>query len=193
MPAQPQLRLTPQEYLIRERRASFKSEYRNGEVLEMAPASRRHILIATNLSAELGAQLKKKPCTVYISALRMKVNATGLYTYPDVMVVCGAPQFDEDDEQLETLMNPTLIVEVLSPSTEDYDRGSKFGQYRTIPSIQEYLLIAQDRCHAEHFVKQPDQSWLRSEASRMEEALALASIGCTLALAEVYDEVDFTS
>ncbi|HEY0544149.1 MAG TPA: Uma2 family endonuclease [Pyrinomonadaceae bacterium] len=178
----------PEEYLELERAAEFKSEYFNGEIYAMSGASRRHALIVTNLVADLGRQLKKLPATVYSSALRVKVNPTGLYTYPDVIAMCGEAQFS--DEQKDTLINPNIIIEVLSESTKDYDRGGKFEQYRTLESFKEYVLVAQDKPHVEHFVRQPDNRWILTETNRMEDSIELSSIGCTLALTEIYDKVD---
>ena len=135
---QPKLRFTPEEYLAIERRAECKSEYFNGEIFAMSGASPQHVLIVTNVVSELRWQLKKRPCTVYSTDLRLKVSLTGLYAYPNVIVVCGKPEFENDHE--DTLLNPTLIVEVLSDSSKDYDRGGKFEQYRTLESFTEYVL-----------------------------------------------------
>jgi Uma2 family endonuclease len=184
----PKVRLTPEEYLAIERHATYKSEYVNGEVFAMSGASPRHVLIVTNVVAELRQQLKQRPCTVYSTDLRVKVRPTGLYTYPDVIVVCDQPQFD--DEQRDTLLNPTVLVEVLSESTKDYDRGGKFEHYRTLTSLAEYVLIAQDKYHVEHFVRQPDNRWLLAETNRLDDTIHLPSIACDLALTEVYDKVE---
>ena len=181
-------RFTPEEYLALERKAERKSEYFNGEIFAMSGASPQHVLIVTNVVAELRGQLKTRPCTVYSTDLRLKVSAAGLYTYPDVIVVCGEPQFDDDHK--DTLLNPTLIVEVLSESTKDYDRGGKFEQYRMIESFVEYVLIAQDKPHVEHFVRQADNRWLLSETNRMKDTIELTSIACNLILTEVYDKVE---
>jgi Uma2 family endonuclease len=121
--------------------------------------------------------------------MRVKVSPTGLYTYPDVVVVCDEPQFE--DAHVDTLLNPTLIVEVLSPSTEDYDRGTKFEHYRTLPSLQEYLLISQDKIHVVHYLKQPDATWVLSETTRQEDHIQLPSIVCDLSVAEIYAKVSF--
>jgi Uma2 family endonuclease len=188
MTSQAKVRITPEEYLAIERQAAYKSEYFNGEMFAMSGASPRHVLIVTNVVAELRRQLKQRPCTVYSTDLRVKVSPTGLYTYPDVIVVCDQPQFN--DEQKDTLLNPTLIVEVLSESTKDYDRGEKFEHYRTLTSLAEYVLIAQDKPHFEHFVRQPDNRWLLAETNRLEDTIHLPSIACDLALAEIYDKVD---
>lgn len=181
-------RFTPDEYLTLEREAERKSEYFNGEIFAMAGASPRHVLIVTNVVSEFRGQLKTRPCTVYSTDLRLKISATGLYTYPDVIVVCGEPQFNDDHK--DTLLNPTLIVEILSESTKNYDRGAKFEQYRMIKSFVEYVLIAQDKCHVEHFVRQAGNRWLLSETNRMEDTIELSSIACNLMLTEVYDKVE---
>ena len=188
MTSQAKVRLTPEEYFAIERQATYKSEYCNGEMFAMSGAIPRHVLIVTNVVAELRRQLKQRPCTVYSTALRVQVSSTGFYTYPDVIVVCDQPQFH--DQHKDTLLNPTLIVEVLSESTKDYDRGEKFEHYRTLTSLAEYVLIAQDKPHFEHFVRQPDKRWLLAEANRLEDTIYLPSIACDLALAEVYDKVD---
>jgi Uma2 family endonuclease len=184
-------RLTAQEYLERERAAEHRSEYWAGEMFAMAGASEAHNLIVTNVSGELRAQLKSRPCKTYSSDMRVKVEATGLYTYPDVVVVCGVARFEDDHR--DTLLNPTVIVEVLSPSTEAYDRGEKFAHYRRIASLTDYLLAAQDKVRVEHFVRQPDDQWLLSEVSDLHASLAIVSIGCMLQLAEVYEKVDFAA
>ena len=154
----------------------------------MTGASREHNLIVTNVVAELRQQLKRRPCQVYPNDMRVKVDASGLYTYPDVVVACGETRFE--DEQVDTLLNPTLIVEVLSASTEAYDRGEKFEHYRKLGSLAEYLLIAQDRPHLEQFVRQPDGHWLLSEWHGRDSVARLPSNDATLALAEVYDKLD---
>jgi Uma2 family endonuclease len=188
MSSQAQKHYTPEEYLALERQAQCKSEYYAGEIFAMAGASRWHNLIVTNVLRELSLQLKGRPCTTYPSDMRVKVSPTGLYTYPDVTVVCGEAQFE--DNQQDTLLNPTLIVEVLSESTEAYDRGGKFAHYRKLTSLMEYVLITQTKPHIEHYVRQPDNRWLLSEVDSLPDAIHLPSIDCHLALAEVYDKVD---
>lgn len=188
MSSRPKEYVAPEEYLALERKSEYKSEYFDGEVFAMGGASPRHVLIATNVASELRAQLKQRPCTVYSADLRVRVSPTGLYTYPDVVVVCGNPRFADD--QRDTLVNPTLIVEVLSKSTKDYDRGEKFEQYRTLESLKEYVLIGQSKHHVELCVRQPDNSWLLSETNLTEESVELESIGCILRLTEIYDKVD---
>lgn len=189
MPSQPKPYLTPEQYLALERTAAYKSEYFRGEMFAMAGASPMHVLIVSNIVAILHGQLRHRPCTVYSTDLRVKVHASELYTYPDVVVVCGDLQFDDD--QQDTLLNPLLIIEVLSESTKDYDRGGKFTQYRKIPSFAEYVLVAQDECHVEHFVKQAQGGWLLSETNRLEDTFILSSIECRLPLSDVYEKIRF--
>lgn len=187
--AQP--RLTPEDYLATERSAEFKSEFFNGEIFAMSGASQSHNTIVLNVGAELRQQLKKRPCKAYVNDMRVKVNLTGLYTYPDVAVVCGKAQFD--DAHFDTLLNPTLIIEVLSDSTEAYDRGRKFEHYRKLESLVEYVLIAQNRPHVESYRRQPDQQWLLAECEGLDGIVHLPSIGCELALAEIYDKLELSS
>ena len=186
---QPQVGLSPEEYLARERRAEIKSEYHDGEVFAMSGASRAHNLIVTNFVRELSLRLRDRDCEVYPSDMRVKVDPTGLYTYPDVIVVCGEPAFE--DEHVDTLLNPTLLIEVLSESTEASDRGKKFEHYRKLEMLQGVVLVTQDEAHAERFTRQPDGQWLLGEASGLEAALHLASIDVTLPLADIYDKVLF--
>ena len=191
MSAVPQPFLTPQEYLARERRAESKNEYLRGEVFAMSGASREHNLIATNVAAELRQRLRERECEVYQGDMRVKVSPTGLYTYPDVTIVCGEPEFE--DAEVDTLLNPRVLVEVLSPSTADYDRGRKFTHYRRLPSLREYLLISQDRPLVEHYVRQGQDEWLLTERSLLEDTLVLPSIQCQLPLSEIYLKVRFPS
>ncbi len=187
--AQPQERLAPAEYLALERAASTRSEYVGGEIFAMAGASRQHNLITGNVIRELGSQLRRKPCEVYPSDMRVKVASTGLYTYPDVVVVCEEPAFE--DAELDTLLNPTVLVEVLSKSTADYDLGRKFEQYRTLPSLREVLFVAQGSVHLVHCRRQSDDTWILSETRDANERLAMTSIGAELPVAEVYAKVRF--
>lgn len=180
--------ITPEEYLSRERYAEHKSEYVAGEIFALAGASERHNLIVGNVFAGLHAQLRQRPCKVYASDMRVKVQATDLYTYPDVVALCHEARFD--DNQQDTLLNPMLIVEVLSESTERYDRGKKFAHYRKLESLQEYVLIAQDTYHIEHYIRQPDNQWLLSESDNVQDTIHLPSIDCHLAVADVYDKVE---
>ena len=183
------LYLTPQQYLALERASEERSEYLDGEMVAMTGVSRNHALIAVNLGRELSSQLLDRPCEVYASDLRVQVSPTGLYTYPDVVVVCGEPRFE--DEQLDTLLNPTVLIEVLSPTTESYDRGKKFEHYRTLDSLAEYLLVSQDHPRIERYLRQNDGLWLFGDAAGLDAVLTLPSIGCDLRLAGVYAKVRF--
>lgn len=191
MSAVPKPFLTPEEYLARERRTETKSEYLLGEVFALSGASRKHNLIATNVAAEFRQQLRDRECEVYQGDMRVKVSSTGLYTYPDVTVVCGEPEFE--DEEVDTLLNPNVLVEVLSASTADYDRGGKFTHDRRLPSLREYVLISQDRPLVEHYVRQRQDEWLLTEVSSPQETLVLPSIECRLPLSEIYLKVRFAA
>jgi Uma2 family endonuclease len=181
--------MTPEAYLEFERASEMKHEYFGGEVFAMTGASRNHNRIVANMLASLHGQLRKRPCEVYPSDMRVKTRSTILYTYPDISIVCGEPQFE--DEVLDTLLNPTVIIEVLSPSTERYDRGRKFQHYRTLLSLQEYVLIAQDSYRIERYLRQPNDEWLFSDFTAINSTLELTSIQCQLALADVYEKVTF--
>jgi len=189
MSAQPTF-LTPAEYLELERRAEYKSEYLQGEMYAMAGASRRHSLIVTNLLREISQQLKGKSCEVHGGDLRLRVTAAGLYTYPDVVVACGEIQFADD--QKDTILNPVLLIEVLSESTRDYDRGRKFQYYRTLLSLVEYLTVAQDEPHVEQWTRQNDGRWVLTEFGKMSGIIPLVSIPGVLPLTEAYDKVEWT-
>src|SRR5437016_2130566 len=189
MSAVPKRLLTPQEYLAQERRADFRSEFLGGEVFAMAGTTFEHCLIKDNLAREAGYQLKDGPCRVVTSDLRVKITPTGLYTYPDIVFVCDKPQFE--DETLDTLLNPRAIVEVLSDSTEKYDRGAKFRHYRQIASLQEYVLVAQDQALMERFVRQADESWLLTVFADLGRIFEFTSIPVRVPLAEVYRGVPF--
>jgi Uma2 family endonuclease len=180
--------LTPEAYLILEREATTKSEYFNGQMYAMAGASRAHNLIAGNIFGELRSQLKARTCETYINDMRVKVSPTELYTYPDVVVVCDEPLFE--DAELDTLLNPTVLIEVLSSSTEAYDRGEKFAQYRQVESLSEYILVAQNCVRVEHYLRQGTQ-WLLTEFSKHDDVLNFVSIGCELSLREIYAKVEF--
>lgn len=179
--------LAPEEYLEIERRAETRSEYLDGEMFAMAGASIEHNAIVANLLGELRQQLKRRPCQVFPSDLRIHIPATGLYTYADVVVVCGEPRLE--DSHLDTLLNPALLIEVLSPTSEAYDRGKKFEHYRSVEWLAEYLLVAQDAPRIEQYLRQPDGRWLFTAVSGLEATIALPSIQCELSLAEVYDKV----
>jgi Uma2 family endonuclease len=179
-------RYTPEEYLALERKAEWKSEYRNGFITAMPGASRKHNLIALNFSAVVWNQLEDRPCEVYVGDMRVRTSPTGLYTYPDVVAVCGEPMFLDDE--LDTLLNPTLIAEILSPSTEEYDRGEKFDDYRTLKSLKEYVLVSQDRILVERRQKL-GRKWVSTEYRSIEDTLILDSIGCAVPLRRIYAKV----
>lgn len=175
--------LTPEQYLAFERSSEERHEYAGGEVLAMTGGSLAHNLIVGNLVAELRSALRSRGCFVCPSDMRVKITASERYTYPDVTVVCGEPELE--DEQRDTLLNPTPLVEVLSDSTESYDRGETFAHYRRLPSLTDYLLVAQTEILVEHFARQPDGSWLLRTYGPG-ETLALPSLGCELLLSEIY-------
>ena len=183
----PKTFITPEQYLEIERKAEFRSEYYNGEMFAMSGASWPHSLIVAHLTRELSQQLRQRPCSVVSQDLRVRVKATGLYTYPDVVVVCGEPQFSDDKP--DTLLNPSVIIEVLSPTTEAYDRGRKFGHYRAIESLREYVLVSSDIVSAELFVRREDGQWTLTAADKMEDAIEIPSVQCRLALADIYEKV----
>lgn len=190
MTAQPTPYLTSDEYLALERASEAKHEYLAGTMDAMAGGSARHNRIAGSSYASLYAQLRQRNCTVYSSDMRVKSVQTGLYTYPDLTIVCGHEQFEDRKE--DTLLNPTVIIEVLSPSTEKYDRGKKFRHYRSIFSLREYILIAQDSYRVERFSRQSDHTWIFSEATDLDDTLTLSVIQCGLALRDIYEKVDLT-
>jgi len=180
--------LTPQEYLYLERKNEWRSEYCNGEMYAMSGASWTHNIIVNNIAFELTNQLKGRPCYVLVSDMRVKVTKTGLYAYPDVIAICGEAILE--DEYVDTLLNPVVIVEVLSKSTEAYDRGAKFDHYRAIESLQEYVLVSQDKFLIECYSRQSDNQWLLSIANKSADSITLPSIQCSLTLTKVYDRVD---
>ena len=172
-------RLTEAEYLEIERAAEVKSEFFDGEMFAMAGGTPQHSLIGSNLIREFGNHLENSPCLAYNADLRIKVDASGLCTYPDLSVICGPLQFAEGTD--DTVVNPTVLVEVLSTSTEAYDRGRKFEHYRQIPTLQEYLLVSQTEPRIEQFIRQSDGRWLLNEAAGMEKKIELPSLKITIA------------
>jgi Uma2 family endonuclease len=180
--------LTPEEYLDIERKSKIRSEYIAGQMVAMSGASLRHALIAGNLYRELSAQMRERACTAYTADLRVKVSPTGMYTYPDIVALCGKPEIE--DEHLDTLLNPAVIVEVLSDSTEAYDRGEKFAHYRRIDSLREYVLVSQNKIRIEHY-RRDDDEWILSEVSGPDAVLHLESIDCHVAVSAIYEKVEF--
>ena len=185
-------RYTPQEYYALERKAEYRSDFFAGEIFAMAGGSTAHSLIKVNLTGELRSMLKGKRCGVYDSDQRLKVKTNGLRCYPDAAVYCGPLDYDEEDANTETATNPTVIFEVLSKSTEAYDRGLKAESYRTIESLKAYVLISQDRPHVELQERLPDGTWRLSWAAGMDGVIRLPDIGVEFSLGELYDRVDFT-
>lgn len=190
MTAAPKTYVSPEEYLARDRLAEIKSEYYDGEIFAMSGGSRAHSLIVVNVTGELNSQLANRPCEVYNSDMRVQVAVSGPYAYPDVTVVCGEAQFA--DAEVDTLLNPAVIVEVLSPTTEAWDRGGKFERYQQMASLREYVLIAQDRLRVERYARQAEGEWLLTVITRPEGVLSLASIDCELTLADIYRKVTFS-
>jgi Uma2 family endonuclease len=182
--------LTPEQYLAIERKAEFKSEYYQGEMFAISGAREAHNLIAVNAVASLHQQLRGRPCEAYSNDMRVRVTSEDLYTYPDLIIVCGEPKFL--DNTFDTLLNPTVIVEILSESTEAYDRGQKFKLYRSLDSLAEYLLISSQQVSAELFTRQSDGLWLLNAKSSLEDSLDLQSVDCRLRLADLYEKVAFS-
>ncbi len=189
MSALPKHHWTEAEYLEFERTSESRHEYYRGEIFDMAGAKEAHIIIAANGVTSLNLQLRDHPCRVYQSDLRVQVSEIGFYSYPDIAVICGESQYADDKRDM--IVNPILIVEVLSPSTENDDRGEKFRHYRNLESLQEYLLIAQNSHHIERYLRQETGDWLLTDRTGLDKTLDLPSIKCTLALAEVYRKVIF--
>lgn len=188
MSAIPLATLSREEYLRQERRSETRSEFHRGQVVAMTGATRKHVRIVTNLTTSLDLQLRERPCNTYSNDLRVSVRDGEHYVYPDVIVTCG-PETFEDDE-FDSLVNPLVIIEVLSPSTAAYDRGDKFLLYQTIASLREYVLVSQESRRIEVFRKQPDGSWLYQSWPPSMLPLLLPSIDCTLTLDEVYRKVE---
>lgn len=183
-------RLTSQEYLQLERASPVKHEFHAGQMYAMAGASRNHNRITLNTAAALLAELADSPCEVYSHDLRVKGELLDSYYYPDVVVACGNQQFE--DGRQDTLLNPRVIFEVLSPSTEAYDRGAKFEQYREIESLRDYLLVSQENHHVDHFSRGGDGRWVLTDARGLDARIVLQSIGCELPLSRIYARVEIT-
>lgn len=187
MSSQRQTYISLEEYLAVERQAEFRSEYFDGEIFAMAGASKPHNIIVGNLNRLIGTQLLDRPCSVYANGMRVKVIPTNKYFYPDVVATCGEEMFE--DAATDTLLDPQLIIEVLSPSTEGYDRGKKFEHYQRIPSFVEYVLISQEPYRIEHYAHEGEQRWSYTEYRHAGEVLRLHSIDCELTLKDIYVKV----
>ncbi len=181
-------KLTPEEYLEIERNAEFKSEYYNGEMFALAGASYVHNRITRNISKALGLQLKGKVCEEFQSDLKIKEKISGLFTYPDVVVIRGEPEFYDDEK--DVVVNPAVIMEVLSKSTETYDRGFKFEWYRRIETLKDYFMVSQDKISIEYYTRNDDDSWTLKEFKKINQNIEIKSIGCILELKDVYYKVD---
>ncbi len=179
--------VTEEQYLVSEPQAEYKSEFRNGRRVVMQGASRAHSLITVNLLRELAIQLKGKPCEVHTSDMRVRVAKAHLYTYPDVTIVCGEPQFDARDKY--SLINPAAIVEVLSPKTQKYDRTEKFSHFQQLESLQEYILVSQDKIHVE-CRRLEASDWVTRYLTSRDEILEIRVAGCSFSLLEIYDKVE---
>jgi Uma2 family endonuclease len=181
---------TPEQYLSLERFSEIRHEYLDGFVYAMAGESPEHSTICFNLAVTVGVQLKDAPCRGFSPNMKVRANRSGLYAYPDLMIVCGEPDFH--DERRDVITNPTVIFEVLSPSTEAYDRGEKFLRYRSeIETLQDYVLVAQDHPRIEHFSRQQDGTWQSFEVNGLTAVLTLPSIDCRIALGDVYSRIAF--
>ncbi len=185
----PQRRYTEAEYLAIERDVETKHEFYRGEIFAMSGASRQHNRITVNVSAILHEQLKNRSCEHYANDMRVKVESTRLYAYPDVVITCHEPRFL--DKEVDTLLNPQVIIEVLSDSTEKYDRGKKFELYRHIPTLREYILVSQDHAHVDRFALNEQGQWVLNDATGLEASIELTAIDCRLPLVEVYAKVEF--
>ncbi len=181
--------MSGEEYLAFERASDEKHEYRNGQIVAMSGARRSHNVISTNISGLLWQHLKGKSCETYAGDMRVYLPSEDLYAYPDVVVVCGEPEFQ--DEVFDTLLNPVVLVEILSETTEAYDRGDKSHSYRKIASLREYLLVSQNQMQIEKYTKHGDGFWMLTDVSGPEGEVPLESIECTLRLSEIYDKVVF--
>ena len=177
------------EYLAREETAVYKSEFYRGQIFAMSGGTLEHNTVGGNVFTALRIRLRGSPCLPFNSDQRIRIPGNGLVTYPDVSIVCGGPQ--RDPQSPTAVNNPSVIFEVLSDSTESYDRGKKFDLYRQLESLREYILVAQDEAHVERFVRQADDSWLLTVFKGLDAVLELTTLGCSLPLAEVYEDVTF--
>jgi Uma2 family endonuclease len=189
MASQPVTRMTEEEYLRRDRAATYKSEFVDGEMFAMSGGTLWHSQISANWIVHLGYALRGGPCRVFTSDARVRIAASGSYVYPDVTVVCGDPVANQDDD---ILISPTVVIEVLSPSTADYNRGKKFELYRDIPSLREYVLTHSDTPRVEHFARQTETSWIFREYKGLEHSLRLEAIGCEIGMADIYERIFLT-
>jgi len=188
--SQEKLKITTEEYLKFERASEIKHEYYDGEIFAMTGAKVNHNRIGSNINRCLGNQLADRSCDVFLSDMRVKIQKVDKYTYPDVVVACG--DLELEDEKFDTLLNPVVIIEILSNSTELYDRAEKFAHYRLIPSLQEYILVSQYHCKVEKFIRGDDGIWrIFDPYTNIDTKIKLESIDCQLLLSEIYHRVEF--
>lgn len=192
MSAQTKPRYTLEEYFELERKSEERFEYWNGEIFSMSGVTPEHAQLEVNFISRLNSRLTGKGCRVFPANIRIKVPSAPPYRYADISALCGEAKFEEIGG-IRSLTNPALIIEILSGSTEAYDRGDKFTHYKSIPSFREYLLVAQHRPHITHFVRQADGSWIYNEYNDLAAVVKLASLNCELAMSEVYENVSFAS
>jgi Uma2 family endonuclease len=183
--------MTPAEYLEFERTSETKHEYFDGEVFAMAGAKPNHNLINANLISELRNRIvaDESTCRVYPSDQRIKIEAIEKYTYPDLSIACGNIEFDDDS--IPSLLNPVVVIEILSESTEAYDRGKKFTHYRLIPSLREYVLVSQDHCQVETYMRRDVGRWIYSSSESLEDKIKIESVDCEISLSEIYRWIEF--
>lgn len=181
--------MTPEQYLAFDRESDIKHEYADKKIWAMAGAKEKHNLICTSTTFSLYGQTRKRPCKIYQSDMRVQVSQSGSYRYPDVVVVCGETQFVDDEE--DTLLNPTVLIEVLSKSTAEKDRTTKSWEYRQLPGLQDYLIISPDEAVIEWYHREEDETWRTGKTRGLDKTIELLSIDCTLTLADVYEKIDF--
>ena len=189
MPLKEKHKISPEEYLASERESETRNEYFDGEIFAMAGASREHNQISANIVRVLGNQLLEKPCSVYSSDMKVKIKEIEKYTYPDMVVVCEEEAFE--DENNDVLLNPIVIIEILSDSTEAYDRGEKFAHYQLLNSFKEYILVSQYLCRIEKFTRQDDETWIYSKYQSAEHVVKIEAVNCELPVSEIYRKVSF--
>ncbi|MEA2061622.1 MAG: Uma2 family endonuclease [Thermodesulfobacteriota bacterium] len=182
-------KISPEEYLTLERESEVRNEYFDGEIFAMAGASREHNQIASNIVRVLGNQLLEKPCSVFSSDMKVKMEEIGKYCYPDIVLVCGKEEFEDDEK--DVLLNPIVIIEILSDSTEAYDRGEKFAHYQLLNSFAEYILISQYFCRVEKFTRQDDETWIYSKYQTVDHVVKIETTHCELPVSEIYRKINF--
>ncbi len=182
-------KINPEEYLASERESEIRNEYFDGEIFAMAGASREHNQISANIVRVLGNQFVEKPCSVFSSDMKVKIKEIEKYTYPDMVVVCEEEAFE--DENNDVLLNPIVIIEILSDSTEAYDRGEKFAHYQLLNSFKEYILVSQYLCRIEKFTRQDDETWIYSKYQSAEHVVKIEAVNCVLPVSEIYRKVSF--